>query len=641
MKRQAAALSAAALLVPLSACGGSAEAGSGSTVTVTVGYQSRTINTVTAGTLLRSLGYFEKRLNSLHDGHTYKVDWQDYATGAPITAQMTAGKIDIGSMGDFPLLLNAARGTQLGRPTRLVSVTGYNLRGGLNTVVTAPGSKLTALKDLKGKKVSTSIGSAADGTLVRLCGVPASTGQGHIQAQPAARRGCFGALRRQCGRPVPVRRMARPSHVPGEGESLYDGAQLNLPTFHGVTAREDFTDQHPAVLGAFLEAQAQATDYLNRHPVTAAEKVAEETDLPAEVVYLYNGAHGIATFDPAVKPQLVSALKQDVSVLKAAKLTGDIDVDSFVDDQYVKKALGSSYARRLAASPAPAASEAWAKGSEKTVPSRIRSSFCVRGRPPERSARRLRPRRHHRYPLVRRQGGLGDRRRPAAALRRPRHRAGLCVRPWRGPHDLLRRGRGAGVMTRRPLARYVLRAASLATALGLWQVLTSLDIDLWLRFSQFPTVTDVAHALAGRLSGADYWTDLTDSLTRILTGFALAAVLGVATGVLVARSPLAEDLLGPVLEVVRPIPAIALVPVAILLFPSNEQGIVFITCTAAFFPVLVSTRHAVRALTRCGRRRYAPWAAAGCASSAPSCSRERCPGSSAGSPSASACRGSA
>ncbi|CAM5715086.1 Nitrate ABC transporter, permease OS=Streptomyces glaucescens OX=1907 GN=SGLAU_01655 PE=3 SV=1 [Streptomyces glaucescens] len=147
------------------------------------------------------------------------------------------------------------------------------------------------------------------------------------------------------------------------------------------------------------------------------------------------------------------------------------------------------------------------------------------------------------------------------------------------------------------MTRYALRAASVTAALGLWQLLTGLDIDVWLRFSQFPTVTDVARTLAGRLSGPDYWTDLTDSLTRILSGFLLAAVLGVAGGVLVARSRLAEDLLGPLLEIVRPIPAIALVPVAILLFPSNEQGIVFITFTAAFFPVLVSTRHAVRALT--------------------------------------------
>ncbi|MFJ5261563.1 ABC transporter permease [Streptomyces sp. NPDC088387] len=144
---------------------------------------------------------------------------------------------------------------------------------------------------------------------------------------------------------------------------------------------------------------------------------------------------------------------------------------------------------------------------------------------------------------------------------------------------------------------YALRLGSLAAALGLWQLLTSQDIDVWLRFSQFPTVTDVARAFGDRLSGAVYWTDLTDSLTRILSGFLLAAVLGVATGVLVARSRLAENLLGPLLEVIRPIPAIALVPVAILLFPSNEQGIVFITFTAAFFPVLVSTRHSVRALT--------------------------------------------
>lgn len=147
------------------------------------------------------------------------------------------------------------------------------------------------------------------------------------------------------------------------------------------------------------------------------------------------------------------------------------------------------------------------------------------------------------------------------------------------------------------MTRYALRVTALAAALGLWQLLTSLDVDLWLRFSQFPTVTDVARTFADRLAGPDYWTDLTDSLTRIVTGFVLAAVLGVAVGVLVARSPLAEDVLGPLLEVVRPIPAIALVPVAILLFPSNEQGIVFITFTAAFFPVLVSTRHAVRALT--------------------------------------------
>ncbi|MFD7182599.1 ABC transporter permease [Streptomyces sp. NPDC059904] len=145
--------------------------------------------------------------------------------------------------------------------------------------------------------------------------------------------------------------------------------------------------------------------------------------------------------------------------------------------------------------------------------------------------------------------------------------------------------------------RRLIRAASLVAALGLWQLLTSLDVELWLRFGQFPTVGEVASAFGDRLGTAPYWQDLAYSLRRIVIGFLLAAVLGVAAGTAIARSRWAADLLGPLMEVARPIPAIALVPVAILLLPSNEQGIVFITFTAAFFPVLVSTRHAVRALT--------------------------------------------
>ncbi|MFD8643516.1 ABC transporter permease [Streptomyces zaomyceticus] len=144
--------------------------------------------------------------------------------------------------------------------------------------------------------------------------------------------------------------------------------------------------------------------------------------------------------------------------------------------------------------------------------------------------------------------------------------------------------------------RRLVRVASPLAALGLWQLLTSLDVNLWLRFEQFPTVVEVASALADRIGTEVYWQDLGHSLRRIAVGFLLAAVLGVAAGTAVARSRWAADTLGPLVEVVRPIPAIALVPVAILLLPTNEQGIVFITCAAALFPVLVSTRHAVRAL---------------------------------------------
>jgi NitT/TauT family transport system permease protein len=145
-------------------------------------------------------------------------------------------------------------------------------------------------------------------------------------------------------------------------------------------------------------------------------------------------------------------------------------------------------------------------------------------------------------------------------------------------------------------ARWVVRICSLASGLLLWQVLTATETVAWLRFDRLPTVVEVARRLVEEAGAAQYYTDLGASLARIATGFLLAAALGIPLGIVVARSKVAGDVLQPLLEVVRPIPAIALVPIAILLFPTDEQGIVFITCTAAFFPVLVSTRHAVRAL---------------------------------------------
>ncbi|MFC6063047.1 ABC transporter permease [Streptomyces ochraceiscleroticus] len=142
-----------------------------------------------------------------------------------------------------------------------------------------------------------------------------------------------------------------------------------------------------------------------------------------------------------------------------------------------------------------------------------------------------------------------------------------------------------------------LRTVSLLAGLGLWQLLTTLDVELWLRFGRLPSATDVVSAFGARVTADAYWRDLGSSLTRVLAGFALAAVAGIATGVALARSRTVSDLLRPLLEAARPVPAIALVPVAILLFPSNEQGITAITFAAAYFPVVVSTRHAVRALS--------------------------------------------
>lgn len=146
------------------------------------------------------------------------------------------------------------------------------------------------------------------------------------------------------------------------------------------------------------------------------------------------------------------------------------------------------------------------------------------------------------------------------------------------------------------LRHWLLRIAVLCMAGAVWQLLTTADVVVWARFDTIPSLSEVAAAFWTSLHTTTYYLDLGQSLIRIGTGFALAVLIGVPLGIAIGRSVGANLTVGTLAEVVRPIPAIALVPVAILVLPTDEAGMVFITFVAALFPIVVATRHAVRAL---------------------------------------------
>jgi NitT/TauT family transport system substrate-binding protein len=315
------------------------------TVKVVVGYQSKTINTATAGTLLKAKGYLEQRLQKITDsgGAKYQVEWQDYDTGAPITAQMLAEKIDIGSMGDYPLLINGSRTQSNERAkTALVSVTGYNPKGALNMVVVPQDSTATAIGELAGQKISASVGSAGHGTLVQAlsrAGVDPAKGVEVLNQQPQI--GATALESHQVG--ALAQFVAWPGLLVFQNKAklLYDGAELGVPTFHGVVARRSYTADHPEVLQAFLAAQLDATKFLNEKPFEAAEIVADGSGLPQEVVYLYNGPGG-TSFGTSLEPGLIDALKADVQYLKSIGDFAELDIDKFVDPAPLRKAFADN-----------------------------------------------------------------------------------------------------------------------------------------------------------------------------------------------------------------------------------------------------------------------------------------------------------
>jgi NitT/TauT family transport system permease protein len=149
----------------------------------------------------------------------------------------------------------------------------------------------------------------------------------------------------------------------------------------------------------------------------------------------------------------------------------------------------------------------------------------------------------------------------------------------------------------RRLQRFCLRIGSLVVFVALWQIASVSHLHLGIvTFTNVPAPTDVFESFLALARSSKLLPHLGSSLARVFWGYSLAAVIGVALGIAIARVTLIEDFLLPPLEILRPIPAVAWIPLAILMFPSAEASMIFITFTGALFPILLNTIHGVESV---------------------------------------------
>ena len=151
----------------------------------------------------------------------------------------------------------------------------------------------------------------------------------------------------------------------------------------------------------------------------------------------------------------------------------------------------------------------------------------------------------------------------------------------------------------------LLWCVSLVALFSIWYFGTRYRLVFFIRFTNIPTPAEVFAKIFEVNQSGKYLMNIGISIRRILAGFGIAILLAVPMGLLIGRYRAVRDLLLPACEVLRPIPAIAWVPMSIMLWPSNEISIVFITFIGAFFPILLNTVHGVTAidpvLLRAGR----------------------------------------
>jgi NitT/TauT family transport system permease protein len=151
-------------------------------------------------------------------------------------------------------------------------------------------------------------------------------------------------------------------------------------------------------------------------------------------------------------------------------------------------------------------------------------------------------------------------------------------------------------ITRERIITAALACVSLGALFLLWYLGTKYRLEFYIRFKNVPTPYEVYNQLTQVGLSNKYLVNIAISVRRILLGFFIAIAIGVPLGLAIGKYQRVRDLFMPVVEVLRPIPAIAWVPMSIMLWPNNEASIVFITFIGAFFPILLNTIHGVHSL---------------------------------------------
>ena len=128
-----------------------------------------------------------------------------------------------------------------------------------------------------------------------------------------------------------------------------------------------------------------------------------------------------------------------------------------------------------------------------------------------------------------------------------------------------------------------------------WQIAAQVG---WLSSRILPEPLAVAKAFWSLSISGEIWLHAKTSLWRAISGFAVGGGLGLLLGLLTGSFRLAETLLDTTLQMIRNIPALALIPLVILWFGIDETAKLFLVSVGVFFPVYLNTFHGIRSVDK-------------------------------------------
>lgn len=142
-----------------------------------------------------------------------------------------------------------------------------------------------------------------------------------------------------------------------------------------------------------------------------------------------------------------------------------------------------------------------------------------------------------------------------------------------------------------PGRRFVLPTAFIAFLISLQELLTRTEV---LPSNYFPPASEIFTAFIGELGGSALPDALFGTLSTWLQALVISVVLGTVIGVLLGLVVPLEAFLRPVIEFLRPVPSVALIPLVVLTIGTGSDSALFLAVFAAFWQVLIPAIVGVR-----------------------------------------------
>lgn len=136
-----------------------------------------------------------------------------------------------------------------------------------------------------------------------------------------------------------------------------------------------------------------------------------------------------------------------------------------------------------------------------------------------------------------------------------------------------------------------LGAAGLAAFLALGEVVPRVGI---VKEAYFPPTSRIASAFGDELKDGAFWSALGDTLTGWALGLAIAVGAGIVAGVLLSVVPHLRQATASTVEFLRPIPSVALIPLAVLLYGTELKSVLLLVVYASFWQILIQVLYGVQ-----------------------------------------------